>query len=97
MSDKHYSPWSKTGIINNTILDIQRKRFLVRDNFDMEYTIENKYDLRPDLYSFYMYGTAKYWWIFATRNPDILFDPIYDFTTGTTIRVPQMKNIKGMR
>jgi len=43
-----------------------------------------------------MYDTAKYWWIFATRNPDIIIDPIRDFSAGTEIRIPSKDNIANM-
>ena len=42
------------------------------------------------------YGTAKYWWIYAARNPDILIDPIRDFSAGRTIKIPSEDNISNM-
>ena len=60
-------------------------------------TIPQIYDRRPDLYSFEVYGTAKYWWVFAQRNPDIIEDPINDFTTGKKIYVPKRENIDRMK
>lgn len=93
---KSHSPWSKTPIINNKVLDIQRKRFIINDPLDEEVVIPQQYDRRPDRYSFEKYGTAKYWWIFSQRNPDTIQDPINDFKAGTVIRVPQKKNIERM-
>jgi hypothetical protein len=43
-----------------------------------------------------MYGTAKYWWVFAHRNSDIIIDPIRDFSAGTTIKLPSKDNISKM-
>jgi len=43
-----------------------------------------------------MYGTAKYWWIFAARNPNNIVDPIRDFSAGTKIRIPNIDNISNM-
>ena len=54
-------------------------------------------DRRPDLMSYEKYGTAKYWWIFAHRNADIIIDPINDFTAGKVIRIPRRSNIDKMR
>lgn len=90
---KKNSPWVKTRIVDNTILDIQNPRYLFRDPMDEEYVIEQRYHLRPDLYSYYKYGTSKYWWIFAQRNPNELIDPINDFVVGKKIKVPTKKNI----
>ncbi len=43
-----------------------------------------------------MYGTAKYWWVFAHRNPDIIIDPIRGFSAGTIIKIPSKDNISKM-
>lgn len=94
---KSHSPWSKTSVLYGTILDIQNKRVLYKDPLDPIVEITQEFNLRPDLFSFEHYGTAKYWWIFAQRNPDSIKDPINDFTTGKEIRVPKIKNIERMK
>ena len=91
------SPWKKTGLIKNKVLDIMNNVFLEFDPLDELYTIPQNYDLRPDLCSFELYGTSKYWWIFAKRNPDIIEDPIRDFTVGTRIRIPSKASIDDMK
>ncbi len=91
------SPWKKTGLIKNKVLDIMNNVFLEFDPLDELYTIPQNYDLRPDLCSFELYGTSKYWWIFAKRNPDIIEDPIMDFTVGTKIRIPSKASIDDMK
>ena len=73
-----------------------KKRFIYKDPFDAYYTIPQEFDERPDLCSYKMYCTAKYWWIFATRNADIIIDPIRDFSAGTEIRIPSKDNIANM-
>ena len=93
---KKNSPWSKTNIIDDSILDIITYRSLFPDPYDAEYTIPAEYDERPDLCSYEMYGTAKYWWIFAARNPNDIEDPIRDFSAGTIIRIPNIDNISNM-
>jgi hypothetical protein len=90
------SPWRNTRVIFDKILDIQQPRYLHKDPLDMEYVIPQQFNLRPDLVSYEKYGTAKYWWIFSQRNPDIIQDPINDFTAGTTIKIPSKKNIDRM-
>lgn len=94
---KSTSPWYKTGIIGGKVLDVQTKRYLYKDPFDVEYIIETKYDRRPDLYSYDIYGTSKWWWIFAERNPNIIKDPINDFKAGVTIYVPSSENLDKMK
>jgi len=93
---KENSPWSRTSLIEDSILDVLKKRFIFKDPFDEEYVIPQQFDERPDLCSFELYGTAKYWWIFAQRNPDIILDPIRGFTTGTVIKIPSKVNISKM-
>ena len=93
---KKNSPWSKTNIIDNTILDVITFRNLYPDPYDIEYTIPAEFDERPDLCSYEMYGTAKYWWIFAARNPNNIIDPIRDFSAGIKIRIPNIDNISNM-
>jgi len=44
-----------------------------------------------------LYGTSKYWWIFAKRNPDRIEDPIRDFTAGTKIIIPSKNQIDNMK
>jgi hypothetical protein len=90
------SPWRNTPILFNKILDIQKPRYIIKDPMDIEYTIPQRLDNRPDLLSYETYGTSKYWWIFALRNPDIIQDPINDFTPGKVIRIPKKTNIDRM-
>jgi hypothetical protein len=53
------------------------------------YVIENKYQHRPDVLAYDLYGNAKLWWIFAILNQDTLVDPIIDFEAGLTIEIPE--------
>lgn len=50
--------------------------------------ITSKYEHRPDLLAYERYGDAAYWWVFTLYNRNALLDPIYDFKTGTKLRVP---------
>jgi hypothetical protein len=94
---KSHSPWSKTSVLYGRVLDIQKKRNLFRDPMNEFIPIPQEFDKRPDLFSFEKYGTAKYWWIFAQRNPDDIIDPINDFTAGKYIYVPSRSNIDKMK
>ena len=44
--------------------------------------LSRKYQYRPDLLSFDLYGTPRLWWIFKMLNSDKLNDPIWDFKDG---------------
>lgn len=91
------SPWYNTPTVKGKFLDVMRKRVVFKDPTDEEYTIEPKYNLRPDLLSYDRYGSAKYWWMFSLRNPDTIQDPINDFVAGTVIFIPSQENIERMK
>ncbi len=61
---------------------------------DRAITIEPKYNLRPDLLAYDLYGNPNYWWVFCSRNIDLIRDPIWDFTTGKEIIVPTNTHLK---
>jgi len=50
-----------------------------------------KYNHRPDLLAYDLYGQSELWWIFTFYNRDTIKNPIYDFKSGTQIKIP--KNI----
>lgn len=50
--------------------------------------IQPKYDRRPDLLAFDLYGNPRLWWIFVHYNRNTIKDPIMDFTSGKKIQVP---------
>jgi len=77
-------------------LDFWKGASIYPSNTDTQYTLQAKYNNRPDLLSHDLYQTTGYWWIFALRNPDIIKDPIYDMKAGITIYVPSMNNLPRM-
>lgn len=56
-------------------------------------TIDAKYNCRPDLLSYDLYGTPAYWWVFMIRNIDDIRDPIWDFKSGLLIFAPSADRI----
>jgi hypothetical protein len=58
--------------------------------------ILRKYEKRPDLMSYDLYGTVSLFWVFAVRNPDLINDPIEDFVAGLEIYVPSRSSLQGM-
>ena len=79
---------------NKISLDFLNPRTITADQDDISYTIDRIYAYRPDLLAYDLYGTPSLWWVFAQRNPDVIEDPIYDFTIGKTIQLPKMANLK---
>jgi hypothetical protein len=56
--------------------------------------IPSKYNLRPDLMAYNLYGNSKLWWVIIHYNRDVIKDPIFDFKAGLLIVVP--KNISSI-
>jgi hypothetical protein len=69
-------------------------RPITADPSDTLWEITETYNLRPDLLAFDLYNDSSLWWVFAARNPNRITDPLFDFTTGTSIYVPQLTNLK---
>ena len=88
------SPYSRTTIIDDKYLDILLPQSIPASSDDVLYTIEPQYSRRPDLLAFDLYDSAKLWWVFAQRNPDVLQDPVFDFTPGTEIYLPKGNALK---
>lgn len=89
------SPYSKTQQTDKYVqyLDFWNPVVIPAASSDLIIEIETKYTNRPDLLAFDLYGTAQLWWIFASRNPDIIKDPIYDMLPGIKIYAPSTNNI----
>jgi len=87
-----FSPYGDTRQ-NNLYLELLTIRSVPAESDDITYTIETQYEHRPDLLSYDLYGTPKLWWVFVQRNMEVIKDPIYDFTPGTTIRLPKKSNL----
>lgn len=85
---KKTSPWYRT-VSNEIYLEPLVYRSIPISADDAEYEIETQYKHRPDLLAYDLYGSAAYWWVFMVRNRSVLYDPIYDFTPGTKIRLPR--------
>ena len=87
------SPYFATPQNDINLEPLVRRNFSIEDD-DQTYTIERTYAYRPDLLAFDLYGSPRFWWVFAQRNPDQIEDPIYDFKPGVTIQLPKPANIK---
>ena len=85
------SPWKNTPLNKSTneYMDFFRIRAIPASSDDVEYTIAPQYNQRPDLLAHDIYNDVRLWWVFAQRNMDVIEDPIYDFKSGTTIKIPK--------
>lgn len=84
------SPYYNTRQINEYVpyLDYWQGYYILPNQKDTLMTIDSQYNRRPDLLSYTYYQTPQLWWVFALRNPNVIKDPVWDFTTGKAIYVP---------
>lgn len=84
------------SLIDGIFLDVNKLPRIKQSEQDEEYVIGHGYNERPDLLAHEIYGNSRLWWVFALRNPDILLDPIRDFTPGKTIILPSEESVKNL-
>ena len=87
------SPYYATEQQNN-VLQLLAYRGFTFETDDILYKIDAIYDLRPDLLAYDQYSDATLWWVFMHRNPNIIYDPIWDFRTDLLIRIPKLDTLK---
>jgi hypothetical protein len=75
-------------------LDILSIRPVSAEPDDILYAIDAKFEHRPDLLAYALYGDPGLWWVFAQRNLDVIQDPIFDFKAGTKIYLPKGSSLK---
>lgn len=75
-------------------LDIMNWRSVPVSKDDILYEIKPVYQHRPDLLAYHLYNDAGLWWVFASRNPDVLLDPVFDMKPGIQIYLPQLNLMK---
>jgi hypothetical protein len=88
------SPYYNTDTVNNKFLDIMVNRPIPALSTDVYWEITAGYDLRPDMLAYDLYNDSKLWWVFASRNPNRLKDPFFDFVTGVGIYLPASNTLK---
>lgn len=59
--------------------------------------LEQRYDRRPDLLAYDLYGDGKFWWLFTLFNRNEILDPIHDFRSGMEIFVPSQDYVAGIK
>jgi len=86
------SPYYSTGVFG-TFLDVIEYTAVSQKPDDVLYVIDKVYEFRPDLLAFDLYGNAGLWWVFRSRNPNSIDDPIFDFRSGITIYIPKKETL----
>ena len=86
------SPYSQTQTYS-FFLDVANIPAIPYNASDVQYQIDIIYTNRPDLLAYDLYGDAALWWVFAARNPNIIQDPIFDFTPNATIYIPKKETL----
>ena len=79
--------------VRDFYLDINDLPKIPKSINDSLYTIDSRFDQRPDLLAQHLFGTVQLWWVFALRNPDLLIDPLEDFKAGLEIYIPSKSSI----
>lgn len=98
MAFTNYPATSPYATTTQTIWHIgnYKHRPIPKNAGDRAITITSKYDLRPDLLSYDLYGSPMYWWVFFVRNMNEIRDPIWDFTLGKKIMVPSSDYLRSI-
>jgi hypothetical protein len=86
------SPYSQTQI-SSFFLDVAKIPTIPYYPGDVQYQIDDIYTNRPDLLAYDLYGDAALWWVFSARNPNILQDPVFDFTPNAVIFIPKKETL----
>jgi hypothetical protein len=82
--------------LNDNFLEIYQPPIVPNFENVKEFTITQKYNKRPDLLAFDLYGTSSLWWIFVIYNRGLIRDPLFDFVSGITILIPKSINDIGL-
>ena len=90
---KNTSPYYTTGM-SKGYLDIMSWRQVPAQADDVLFTVTASYDNRPDLLAYDLYSDATLWWVFASRNPGVLKDPVFDLVPGIKIYLPKLSAMK---
>lgn len=61
-----------------------------------QFVVEPRFQHRPDLLSYALYGNSSYWWVIVLINRNQLQDPIRDLKAGMILRVLNKADIAGV-
>ena len=87
------SPYYATGY-TRFYLGPMVNRPIPRETDDLQMTITQVYQYRPDLLAFDLYNDPGLWWVFYQRNPNTLAAPPLDFAVGVKIFLPKISTLR---
>lgn len=64
------------------------------DVSDYEIIVEHKYEHKPKLLAYDLYGDTSLSWVFTYFNRDLIEDPIFDLKAGLKIKIPTATRLK---
>lgn len=83
---------STSNYRKTTVTDLNLDQYvppvIVNPENTRKITLEQRYEKRPDLLAYDLYGDSDLWWVFTIYNRNKILNPIYDFKEGMTLRVP---------
>ncbi len=88
-----------TTQVNDFYLDLAKlptAKDLIRNKKPQYVTVAPKFEHRPDLLSYELYGNSSYWWVIALLNRNQLQDPIRDLKAGMVLTVLSPSDAKGI-
>ena len=56
-----------------------------------EYRIVEEDQMRPDLISFKVYGSAEFWWVVMFFNE--IYNPLMDIVVGNVLKIPNILDV----
>jgi|SRR6056300_1271765 hypothetical protein len=89
------SPYYNTSLSGN-FLEIANFPTIPKNSDDVLITVNRTYQFRPDLLAFDLYGDPGLWWVFALRNPNVIYDPVFDMKIGRRIYIPKKETLQGI-
>ena len=66
------------------------------DTSDYYVEIPTKYDLKPGLMAYDLYGDPQLLWVFSIMNRETINDPLFDFRAGKIIRIPTKTRLNNL-
>jgi hypothetical protein len=88
-----------TTSISDFYLDVAKlptAEDLIRNRIPQTITVAPKFQHRPDLLSYELYGNSSYWWVIVLLNRNQLQDPIRDLKAGMVLTVLSPSDAKGI-
>ena len=92
--DNSHSRYVKGGItdVYPNRLGWWERFIFAQQSDDVQYVIEQKYNIRPDSLAYDVYGSPVYMWVILQYNN--IIDVNVEFVTGVTILLPTPSRVK---